>query len=171
MLAKLLLPAVLLAIAGAASAQTSTTTTTTAPATKTTSKSTAPALTAEQKAALVKMNQLAAQNAQRVATMVDQGKAGDVWDTSSSTAKQAVTRDAFVKATTADRAKLGNVTSRKVVRVTHTFSKGDAKLPAGAYTNVVFATQFSNNKQPVRELVSFHLDNDKQWRVSGYTVH
>jgi len=159
----------MLAVAGAASAQTSTTTTA-APAT-TTTKSTAPQLTTEQKAALAKMNQLAAQNAQRIATMVDQGKAGDVWDASSSAAKQAVTRDDFVKATSADRAKLGNASSRKVVRVTHTFSKGDAKLPAGYYTNVIFATQFSSNKQPVRELVSFHLDSDKQWRVSGYTVH
>lgn len=169
MFAKVLLSLLLLTAGSVAYAQQ-----TTAPATAATTSNSAtkaPALTPEQRAALIKMNQAAAQNAGRVATMVDQGKAGDVWDGASSTAKQAVTRDAFVKATTADRAKLGSVVSRKLARVTHSMSKGDKQLPAGYYTNVVFATTFSSNKQPVRELISFHLDNDKQWRVSGYTVH
>jgi uncharacterized protein DUF4019 len=35
---------------------------------------------------------------------------------------------------------------------------------------VVYATKFANAPQPVRELVSFHLDNDKTWRVSGYSL-
>ena len=43
-------------------------------------------------------------------------------------------------------------------------------MPAGNYINVVFATRFANAAEPVRELVSFHLDEDKTWRVSGYSV-
>ena len=43
-------------------------------------------------------------------------------------------------------------------------------MPAGNYFNVVFATGFANAAEPVRELVSFHLDEDKTWRVSGYSV-
>jgi len=35
---------------------------------------------------------------------------------------------------------------------------------------VAFATRFANEKAVVRELVSFHLDNDHVWRVSGYTL-
>jgi len=37
--------------------------------------------------------------------------------------------------------------------------------------NVNFATQFYNSAKPTRELISFHLDNDKKWRLSGYTAN
>ncbi|HEX7130166.1 MAG TPA: DUF4019 domain-containing protein [Rhodanobacteraceae bacterium] len=49
-------------------------------------------------------------------------------------------------------------------------SKGAQKLPAGDYINVVFASRFANEKAPIRELVSYHYDTDKVWRVSGYTL-
>jgi hypothetical protein len=29
--------------------------------------------------------------------------------------------------------------------------------------------QFADAKQPIRELVLFHFDTERQWRVSGYT--
>jgi hypothetical protein len=54
--------------------------------------------------------------------------------------------------------------------VTRTISKGNGKLPAGEYLNVNYATQFDNQAKPTRELVSFHLDADRKWRLSGYTV-
>jgi hypothetical protein len=85
-------------------------------------------------------------------------------------AKKSVSRDPFIKATESDRAKVGKMTSRKVEGVTRALSNGKEKLPAGVYVNVNFATQFSNEAKPVRELVSFHLDSDKKWRLSGYTV-
>ncbi len=34
----------------------------------------------------------------------------------------------------------------------------------------LFATQFGSQAKPIRELVSFHLDSDKKWRLSGYAV-
>lgn len=165
---KLILPLMLLAAAGTASAQ-QTTTTTSTPAKTTTTRQTAPALTPAQKAALVKQNQQTAANAQAIAQLVDQGKAGEVWDQGSTVEKAAVTRDAFVSGVDAQRSKVGTMQSRKLARVTRSLSKG-GKLPAGYYINVAFATTFSNEKQPVRELVSFHLDSDKAWRVSGYTL-
>ena len=168
MLKKLILPVMLLAAAGVASAQTTTTTTSTP--TTTTTKQTAPALTPEQRAALQKQNQAVAANAQGIAQLIDQGKAGDVWDQASTVAKSSVTRDAFVSGVDSQRSKVGTMQSRKLARITRSLSKG-GKLPAGYYINVAFATQFSSDKQPVRELVSFHLDSDKQWRVSGYTLH
>jgi hypothetical protein len=105
-----------------------------------------------------------------VVAMIDNGQIGEVWDRASDVAKQSVTRDQFVKTTEADRAKLGKMNSRKVAGVTRSVSRG-GKLPAGMYVNVNFATQFGNNTKPTRELISFHLDNDKKWRLSGYTVN
>ena len=59
------------------------------------------------------------------------------------------------------------MTSRKLESVTRALSNGKEKLPEGLYVNVNFATKFSNEAKPVRELVSFHLDSDMKWRLSG----
>ena len=61
--------------------------------------------------------------------------------------------------------------SRKVAVVTHTLSKGDGKLPAGQYVNINYATAYGSQSKPTRELLSFHLDSDRKWRLSGYTLH
>ncbi|HWG11587.1 MAG TPA: DUF4019 domain-containing protein [Rhodanobacteraceae bacterium] len=164
MLARYLLPAALLATVPVAFAQQAQTA---APAA---TQSAAQQLSPQQQAAIAQLKQRLAQHGEQVASQVDQGKYGDVWDGFSNVAKPVVRRDDFIKAVTADRAKLGGMASRKVAVVTLTQSKG-GKLPAGLYGNVVFATQFANEKQPVRELISFHFDSDKVWRTSGYTVH
>jgi hypothetical protein len=129
----------------------------------------APALTAEQQAEIRKQDATMTQAALQVAQLVDQGQAGKVWDGASSAAKQVAPRDAFVKQVDADRRQVGKLVSRKLAAITRSGSRGGA-TPAGYYINVSFATQFANEKQPVRELVSFHLDPDKVWRVSGYTL-
>lgn len=137
----------------------------------------APQLTPEQKAAIEKQNSEIAQAALQVAQAIDQGKAGDVWDHASPIAQHAVARAVFVKSVDADRTTVGKVQERKLATITRNFSdgktaatKGSQPLPFGYYINVFFATKFANEKQPVRELVSFHMDQDKQWRVSGYTL-
>ncbi len=166
MFKRLILPAALLALAGAAWAQQPASNSAPAAA----SSKTAPQLTPEQKAALIKQNQTMAADAQTIAQLIDQGKIGDVWDQASPVAKQAVTKDAFVSGVTSQRKQVGTLVSRKLAGVTRSVSKGDKQLPAGFYVNVIFASQFSNTKQPVRELVSYHYDTDKVWRVSGYTL-
>jgi hypothetical protein len=129
----------------------------------------APTLTTQQKAQLEKQDTQMAQASLRIAQMIDQGQTGDVWDQASSVAKQSSKRADFVQQISADRAKLGAPSSRKLVAVTRTQSKG-GKLPAGLYINVSYATQFAKAKQPVRELISFHWDSDRIWRVAGYTL-
>jgi len=57
-----------------------------------------------------------------------------------------------------------------VTGVTRSLPRG-GKLAAGMCLNVNFATQFDNSAKPTRELISFHLDNDKKWRLSGYTAN
>jgi hypothetical protein len=131
---------------------------------------TAPAqqLTAAQQAQINQQNQQMVQAAVLVVQMIDQGKSDNVWDGASAVAKQIVAKDAFVKQVAADRKTLGAVKSRTVAAIGR--SQGGGTTPAGFYINVAFATQFANAKAPVRELVSFHLDPDKKWRVTGYTV-
>lgn len=162
---RVMVGALLIGLAGVASAQAQPAQT--QPATS--AKAAEPQLTAAQKAALEKQNQVLAQFATEIAQMVDNGHVGQVWDAASDVAKQSVQRKTFVDAVTSARAKLGKVTSRKLAAITRTVSKG-GKLPAGYYVNVNFATQFANETKPVRELVSFHLDTDKKWRMSGYSV-
>jgi hypothetical protein len=127
-------------------------------------------LTPEQQQAIVKFRQSMAANAEAIAQLVDQGKAGDVWDQASNVAKQAVSRNDFVSGINKQRDNAGKLESRKLAAVTHSISKGAQKLPAGDYINVVFASRFANEKAPIRELVSYHYDTDKVWRVSGYTL-
>lgn len=114
-------------------------------------------------------NQQLEQAALEVADLIDKGQEGQVWDGASSITKHLVRRDAFVKGVGADRKMVGALMTRTLARLS--FSESDGKkLPPGLFANVAFATRFANEKQPVRELVSFHLDSDKVWRVTGYTL-
>lgn len=166
MRAKFFLPVLLLALATTAAAQQPTQTarpaTTQQPAKQ----------TPEQQALQAQLNQMGkplADAGLKIAQMVDAKQIGPVWDSASSVAKTATTRDAFVKQITADRAALGPMKSRTLAQVSSALSKG-GNTPAGTYINIAFATQFSTKPQPVRELVSFHLDADQKWRVSGYSL-
>jgi hypothetical protein len=166
MLKRLILPAaLLLAITPAAFAQQPAK----APAT-TAAQSAQQKLTPEQQQAIMKFRQSMAANAEAITNLIDQGKAGDVWDQASSVAKQSISRNDFVSGVSKQRDNAGKLVSRKLAAVTHSVSKGEQKLPAGDYINVVFATRFSSEKAPIRELVSYHYDSDKVWRVSGYTL-
>ncbi|MGY3040311.1 hypothetical protein ACVWWQ_001934 [Rhodanobacter sp. TND4EL1] len=126
-------------------------------------------LTPAQKAALEKQNTQMTQASLRIAQMVDQGQFGQVWDQSSSVTRQIIQRADFVQSVGADRARLGIASGRKLQSITRTASKG-GKVPAGLYVNVSYATHFAKAQKPVRELISFHLDSDKVWRVAGYTL-
>ncbi len=108
--------------------------------------------------------------AQRVAQLVDNQQAASVWDGASAVARKAVTRDVFANNVNADRAKLGALVSRGKPSITRVQYPAGASVPEGIYLNVSFPTRFANNAQPVRELVSFRLDEDKVWRASGYSV-
>jgi len=116
-----------------------------------------------------RQNQQMEQAALQVAQMVDQDKVGQIWDGASSVTKQIVSRDAFVRGVDADRRTVGTPEARSLALLTYSQSDG-RKLPPGLFANVAFATHFANEKQPVRELISFHLDNDHVWRVTGYSV-
>lgn len=126
-------------------------------------------LTPQQKAQLQKQDVQMAEAGLRVAQMVDQNQLGQIWDQSSSVNKQTTKRADFVQSVSTDRAKLGTPGERKLQSITRTSSSG-GKVPAGIYINVSYATRFAKTQAPVRELISFHLDSDKVWRVAGYSL-
>jgi hypothetical protein len=129
-----------------------------------------PQLTPEQQAQVTRQNAEMGKAAAQVIQLVDQNRLAEVWDGASAVAKSVVGKSNFVSQIASDRQKLGAPTERKQVGVTRAAYAAGGQVPAGNYINVVYATKFANAPEPVRELVSFHLDNDKTWRVSGYSL-
>lgn len=125
---------------------------------------------------LSRQTQLAAQNAEmnqaalKVAQMIDTDQVGQVWDGASAVAKKAVVREAFVSQVMGERRRLGALVGRGAASVTRVKYGLGAQVPEGLYVNVSFPSRFANLVQPVRELVSFRLDEDKVWRLSGYSM-
>ena len=165
---RFLLSVALLACIGAASAQQAQPAARQqAPATQAAQK---PTLTPQQQAQLAKQNAEMSQAALQVMQMVDANRIGEIWDGASATMKGLVTRDDFVKQITLDRNKLGKLATRGQPAVSRSQFPAGAQVPEGLYLNVSVPTTFANSPKPVRELVSFRLDADKTWRVSGYSL-
>lgn len=120
--------------------------------------------------------QLAEQNAEmsraalKAAQMIDAEQIGPIWDGASVVAKKAVAREAFVRQVMVERARLGALAGRGAASLTRVKYGPGAQVPEGLYVNVSFPSRFANLAQPVRELVSFRLDEDKVWRLSGYSL-
>lgn len=110
------------------------------------------------------------QAAREVLVLVDGGRAGEVWDGASPAVQRIVPRAEFLMQVAADRTRLGAVVSRGDPDVGRERYAAGGRVPQGEYVNVVFPTRFANVEAPVRELVSFRLDEDRVWRVSGYSV-
>lgn len=163
---RFLLSAALLAFIGAASAQQQAQPPQVAPQQAQAQQT----LTPQQQAQLAKQNTDMSRAAVQVMEMVDANRIGEVWDSASATMKRLVTRDDFVRQITIDRNKLGKVASRGQPAVSRSQFPAGAQVPEGLYLNVAVPTTFASSEEPVRELVSFRLDEDKTWRVSGYSL-
>jgi len=103
----------------------------------------------------------------QVAQLIDAGHADQVWDGASAVAKKLVARPEFVQSVGASRQPLGAVQSRSWITVARHDSSGSPQLPAGSYVNVEYQTSFAGGRTAT-ELISFRLDDDKTWRVTGY---
>ncbi len=161
---KFVLASLLLALAGAAAAQQP------AQPARAPVQNQQQQLTPAQQALVARQDAEMANAAAWVVQNVDKNNAAEVWRGASSVAKGVVTEQAFVAQISQDRQKLGAVAQRQQLSITRAVYPADGQVPAGNYVNVAYATKFANAAQPVRELVSFHLDDDKVWRVSGYSV-
>ena len=123
----------------------------------------------QQQAQLRRQNARLTKAALQVAHLIDAGKAGEVWDGGSAVMQQATSRATFTAAVTTDRTTTGALVERKLLTIVRRASDGH-KLPPGDYANIDFATTFADRPQPVRELISFHLDPGRVWRVASYTL-
>ena len=103
--------------------------------------------------------------------MIDQGKAGELWDGATPAARKRGTRADFLSQTAKSRAALGAPRMRTWVTINRqVLTDPDGDL-AGQYVSVEYETRFANKTEgTVRELVSFHLDSDRIWRFSGYAL-
>lgn len=128
------------------------------------------AASAQQREALTRQDAQMSAAATQVASLIDAGRAGEVWDGASEVMRKAASRADFIQAMGADRQRLGALAQRAQPSVTRVQYAAGGAVPQGLYLNVSFATRFANSAQPVRELVSFRLDEDRTWRVSGYSV-
>lgn len=160
MIARLFLCALLIGTFGIANAQNQPAATRQQPAAR--------QMTPEQRAAIRKRNQAIVSYASQIVKQVDNGQYTQVWDGMSEVGKKAVARDEFAKMVEQQRKPLGQVKSRKIAALYRSTSDGGKKLPAGTYINVRYLTQFADSAKPKIELVSFHLDGDSKWRLSGY---
>lgn len=127
-------------------------------------------LTPEQQAAVARQDAEMAAAATQVMQMIDGNRAGEVWDGASATMKGAVTRDEFMRQLNIDRNRLGAPSARDQPVVSRSQFRAGEGVPEGIYINVASPTTFANQPEAVRELVSFRLDEDRTWRVSGYSV-
>lgn len=127
-------------------------------------------LTAEQQAQLARQDAEITQAAQQIVQMIDANRTGEVWDMSTAAVKSMIPRERFMQEVAADRANVGAAAQRGQAVVTRSQFQAGGEVPEGLYLNVVFPTRFANTPEPVRELVSFRLDEDRVWRVSGYSV-
>jgi hypothetical protein len=129
-----------------------------------------PVLTPAQQAQVREQDAEMSAAALKVAQLVDANRAAEAWRGASAVARKTVTEQAFVAQLAADRKRLGALASRGQPTVTRVKYAAGATVPEGLYINVSFPTRFANSAQPVRELVSFRLDEDRIWRLAGYSV-
>lgn len=129
-----------------------------------------PALTPAQQAQVHKQDAEMSAAALKVAQLVDANRAAEAWQGASAVARKSVTQQAFVAQLGADRKRLGALASRGQPVVTRVKYAAGATVPEGLYINVSFPSRFANSAQPVRELVSFRFDEDRIWRLAGYSV-
>jgi hypothetical protein len=98
-------------------------------------------------------------------TLVDDGKYSESWETASDLFRSAVTQEQWERALNATRKPLGRCTARRLRWRRHTTSLPGA--PDGEYVVIQFEASFEKKKAAV-ETVTPMVDEDGEWRVSGY---
>ncbi|MGV2293289.1 DUF4019 domain-containing protein [Trinickia sp. YCB016] len=106
-------------------------------------------------------------DADDVLQQIDVGHFGDVWSDAAPFVKAKIPKEQFMTQTAAARLALGAVAKRgwaSIVRIRFTNTVG---LPDGLYANVDYSTTLADGGT-VYELLSFRLESDGQWHLTGY---
>ncbi len=114
-----------------------------------------------------KPEQLAQQSSEGWLALVDNGNYAGSWDQAAQLFKGAITRDQWKSALTSTRDPLGKLLSRKLKSATYT--KSLPGVPDGEYVVLQYETSFEHMQSAV-ETITPTLDQDGNWRVSGYFI-
>lgn len=99
--------------------------------------------------------------------LVDEGDYAESWDNAAGYFRAALKRDAWPEMLSAARGPLGKVVSREFKSADYMTSLPGA--PDGEYVVIQYATVFEKKRSSV-ETITPMLDEDGQWRVSGYYI-
>jgi hypothetical protein len=108
---------------------------------------------------------------QAALAQIDAHQAASVWDNASQLMRENAKRDEFVKRVDSERAGLGPIESRiwqTTARISYAVGNA-ARLPPGDYVNVRFLATDGNGRL-LQELISFRLEDEMQWRMTGYVA-
>lgn len=104
---------------------------------------------------------------QKWLALIDRGRADAAWDLASAYLKSVVTRDQWVKGMRDYRKPFGKLASRKAVKFGRSHSLPGA--PDGDYAIIQYESTFANGKRATEQL-TWMLEDENTWRVSGYYI-
>lgn len=104
----------------------------------------------------------------QVLKLIDEGKAGEVWDGASPVAQRVIPREQFVASVQKARQTRGAVVGRDWLSVTRLQATATKDLPAGNYVTLLYSTRFAGGLT-LKEQISFRYD-EPTWRVVGYVL-
>ncbi len=104
---------------------------------------------------------------QKWLALIDAGRAGAAWDVASAYLKSVVTRDQWVKGMRDYRKPFGKLASRRAVKFGRAHSMPGA--PDGDYAIIQYEAAFANGKRATEQL-TWMLEGENTWRVSGYYI-
>jgi hypothetical protein len=102
-----------------------------------------------------------------VLKQIDSGHYAAVWDSTAPFVKARIPEGEFVTTTRRARGSLGGIDHRGWGSVTRIQYANAAHIPDGLYANVDFSTTLVNGRV-VYELLSFKLETDGRWHLTGY---
>jgi hypothetical protein len=109
------------------------------------------------------------QSADAVLAQLDAGKYRQVWHNMAPFAREAQPQTRFLKKTRQAREALGPVTLRGWAHVSRLLIRHATSAPPGFYATVDYMTELQSGRTALEHL-SFWLDGNDQWRLTGYTA-
>ena len=100
--------------------------------------------------------------------LVDEGQYAKSWAATADSFRKAVTETKWVETMEAFRKPLGKLVKRKLESARFTTALPGA--PDGKYVVIRFQSRFENKKSAT-ETITPMMNENGQWRVSGYFIH
>ena len=98
---------------------------------------------------------------------LDAGQYGAVWADSAAFVKARIKQDPFAADMQHARQSIGPVSHRGWAQITRIRYTNSSSMPDGLYANLDYATTLTSGAT-VYEKLSFRLDDDGRWRLTGY---